>query len=540
MPELILHNGKIYTQDAINLHATALAVRDGKVLAVGDDALIRSLASSNTRQIDLGGRRVLPGLTDAHFHLYEWALLQRGLDLDETSRLDDVIDLVKAAAQNTPTGEWIIGQGWNQERWGMERLPTRYDLDQVSPENPVILWRTDMHMAWVNSAALKAAGISDQTPDPEMGVIDRDENGALTGILRELAINLVRGVLPQATENEIDDAIRKAIKRLHRLGLTGVHDFRIMGGEGGPHALKAFQRLRAANELTLRTWALIPGELLDLAVALGVQTGFGDDVLRIGPAKYFADGSTGARTAWMLEPFEDGGSGMPLTSMELLARGISKAHQAGIGTAVHAIGDRAIRELLDVYTEVMGKRDQIQVQRVPHRIEHVQHGHPKDLKRLADLGLVASVQPIHATDDFQMIDNACGERAKWAYAFRDMLACGTVLAFGSDCPVASPNPFWGVHAAVTRQRHDATPQGGWYPEQRLTVAEAIWGYTMGGAIASGQQNVLGSLSPGKLADLIVLDRDVFEIDPMELYKTQVDMTVFNGEIVYTADSIDLN
>jgi predicted amidohydrolase YtcJ len=234
----------------------------------------------------------------------------------------------------------------------------------------------------------------------------------------------------------------------------------------------------------------------------------------------------------MLEPFEDAGTGMPLTPMNQMAEAIAKAHKAGIATAIHAIGDQAVRELLDVYTEVIGGQETRMKPRIPHRIEHVQHSHPDDLKRLGPLGLTASVQPLHLTDDMQMIDKACGSRARWAYAFRDLLDAGAVLALGSDCPVASPNPFWGIHAAVTRQKHDGTPEGGWYPAQKLSVAEAVWGYTMGPAIATGQETTQGSLTPGKLADLIVLDQDIFEIPPGQIHTTKVVMTVFDGKIVY--------
>jgi len=223
---------------------------------------------------------------------------------------------------------------------------------------------------------------------------------------------------------------------------------------------------------------------------------------------------------------------LPLTPMNQMAEAISKAHKAGISTAIHAIGDRAVRELLDVFSEVTGEEETRSKLRIPHRIEHVQHSHPDDLKRLGPLELTASVQPLHLTDDMQMIDKACGSRARWAYAFRDLLNAGTVLALGSDCPVASPNPFWGIHAAVTRQKRDGTPEGGWYPSQKLSVSEAVWGYTMGAAIAAGQENLQGSLTPGKLADLIVLDQDIFEIPAEQIHTTKVVMTVFNGKIVY--------
>lgn len=534
MPNLILHNGKIYTVDPETPEVSAIALRDGKVLALGNDAKIRKLAAPHTKVIDLQGRRVLPGLTDSHFHLYEWAMLLRGIPLEDTASSDQALTRVKKTVQKKNPGEWIVGQGWNQERWG-ETLPTRHDLDKIAPNNPVILWRTDMHLAWANSQALQAAHINAKTPNPDMGVIDKKDDGEPSGILRELAINLVRDSMPPATDQEIANAMHYAISQVHKLGLTGLHDFRIMGGDDGPPALRAWQRLHANDQLQLRAWVLIPGELLDEAITLGLRTGLGDDKLRIGAAKFFADGATGPRTAWMLEPFQDAGSGMPLTPMNEMADAISKANKAGISTAIHAIGDRAVRELLDVYTEVLENQSEKDAFNVPHRIEHVQHSTSDDLKRLAPLGIFASVQPLHLSDDMDMTDKALGERARWTYAFRDLLDAGTTLALGSDCPVASPNPFWGIHAAVTRQRQDGTPPKGWHPSQKLTVPEAIWGYTMGGALASGQEEKQGSLTPGKLADLIVLDRDILAINPAEIYDTQVLMTVFDGEIVYQAE-----
>jgi len=532
LPNLILYNGKLHTQDPQVPYASAVALQAGRILAVGSDEDIRELASSHTQQIDLERRRVLPGLTDCHIHFYEWALFLQGLSLEDATSLDEVQNRVLDSASKAEPGTWIIGQGWNQDHWSDPKLPNRLDLDNVAPNNPVILWRTDLHLAWVNSLALKAASIHADTPNPEMGVIDLDESGQPTGILRELAINLVRDIMPSQTDAQIDEAMQQAMKKVHKLGLTGVHDFRIMGGEDGPPALRAWQRLRADKKLDLRAWVMIPGELLDEAIALGVQTGFGDDFLRIGNAKFFSDGATGSRTAWMLEPFEDAGTGLPLTPMTKLAEKISQAHQAGISTAIHAIGDRAVRELLDVFTEVTGEQESRSKLRIPHRIEHVQHSHTDDLERLGPLGLAASVQPLHLTDDMDMIEKACGTRARWAYAFRDLLNAGTVLALGSDCPVASPNPFWGIHAAVTRQRRDGTPDGGWQPSQKLTLVEAIWGYTMGAAFVSGQEDELGSLTPGKLADLIVLDQDIFEIPEEQIHSTQVTMTVLNGRIVY--------
>jgi hypothetical protein len=323
--------------------------------------------------------------------------------------------------------------------------------------------------------------------------------------------------------------MREDFGDLHRLGLTGVHDHRLLGGVDGRPAFQAYQRLQAAGELSLRLWMGIAGERLDEAIALGLRTGFGDDYLRVGHVKLFADGSQGARTAWVLEPYEDTGDcGMPLTPLEEIAESVTKADRAGLAVAVHAIGDRTNRELITVFEQ----RARRGTRSVPHRIEHLQIIRPEDVQRLARLGITASVQPIHVIDDMPLCDQSLGSRSCFAYPFRDMLDAGVTLALGSDAPVADPNPLWGIHAAVTRQERDGTPEGGWYPEQRLTVAEAVWGYTMGPAIASGRDATLGSITPGKLADLVVLDRDIFAIEPMEIHRAQVLMTVFDGLVVY--------
>ncbi len=509
-------------------------MRDGKILAVGNDAEIRALASEKTEEIDLQGKCVLPGLTDSHIHFYEWALLLRGIMLEDTRSLAEMQKRVQDAAENQAAGTWIIGQGWNQDNWAEPRTPTKADLDEIAPENPVILWRKDLHLALVNSLALEKAGINAQSPDPAMGVIQRNENGEPNGLLNELAINLVRDVLPIPSTEIVDKAMQKTMTRLHKLGITGIHDFRIMGGDGGAPALRAFQRLHNQKKLKLRTLVMLPGEFVEEIARVGLESGFGDDFLRIGGIKLFSDGALGPRTAWMLENFEnEPHTGMPLTPMSEMAEKIALAEKAGLSSTIHAIGDRALRELLDVYTEILGGDVDERDARPKHRIEHVQHSHPDDLDRLASLGLVASVQPLHLTEDMDMVEKALGdERAGYTYAFRDLLSAGTTLAFGSDCPVVSANPFFGIQAAVTRQKNDGTPAEGWFPEQRLTVEESVFAYTMGAAIAAGTENMQGSLSPGKVADLVVLEDDIFEISALEIGKTEVAMTVFDGEIVY--------
>ncbi len=535
MIDLILYNGKIHSQDPGFPRVTAVALRGSRIGAVGSDSQVRALAGPHTRQVDLGGRRVLPGLTDSHFHYYDWALNRRRLELAGTASLADLRARVARAASKTPTGGWIIGQGWNETRWPDPRLLTRADLDSLTPATPAILWRSDMHLAVANSLALQAAKVSAETLDPPQGVIDRDASGQPTGVLRELAINLVREVIPSPTEDETLAAIRDGFAALHRLGLTGVHDYRIMGGADGPLAFRAYQQLQAAGELALRMWMLLPSERLDQAIALGLRTGFGDDTLRVGHVKFFSDGGQGARTAWMIDPYEDVPScGMPLTPMSEITAAIGRAHRAGLAVAIHAIGDRANRELVAAFEQVLSsQRNAASVSpKAPHRIEHLQNIRPEDVRRLGRLGVVASVQPIHVPDDFPMIDKSVGPRGCWAYPFRDLLAAGVPLAFGSDCPVADPNPLWGIHAAVTRQMRDGTPSGGWYPQQRLSVAEAVWGFTMGAAQVSGREAELGSITPGKLADLVVLDRDIFAIEPVEIALAQVVMTIFSGQIVF--------
>jgi len=546
MSQLYLVNGNFYTQDPAQLVASAVAIHDDRILAVGETDEIRALSRLITRAgdsgrpevIDLEGRRVLPGLTDAHFHLYDWALGLQRLRLASTRSLIELQERLAQRAAETSTDRWILGQGWNESYWSVPNLPSRLDLDRVAPHRPVVLWRSDLHVVVANTLALERAHITARTPDPPEGLIDRDERGQPTGVLRELAINLVSDLIPPPGEDEATTAVHDAIPELHRLGLTGIHDFRLMGGADGPPAFRAYQRLRDRGDLALRLWALLPGERLDEAIALGLRSGLGDDCLRLGHLKLFADGAQGPRTAWMLEPYLGTDQcGMPLMPMDEIAEEMQRADRAGLAVAVHAIGDRACHELALVLEQFSSQRQdsgsQYTASPIPHRIEHVQNVRPEDIARLGRLGVVASGQPLHLVDDMAMIEESVGSRACFAYRFRDMMAAGMPLAFGSDCPVADPNPLWGIHAAITRRQRDGNPPEGWYPSQRLTVAEAVWAYTMGPALASGRASDLGSITPGKKADLIVLDRDLFGVDPMEIAQTQVLMTIFNGRLVYS-------
>ncbi len=529
MTTLILYNGKIHTETP----ATAIAIRDRKILAIGNDSDIKAMTAPHTQQIDLKGRLLLPGLHDGHFHFYNWAEGRRDLELARVSDLGDMLAQLQDRIRAIEPGRWIKGYGWNESEWPHPVMPTRHNLDAVSPEHPVILWRSDYHVAVVNSLALQLAGINANTPPPSDGVIEWDASGQPTGILKELAIDLVSQQTPLLPESELHQAMLDGIAELHKLGLTGLHDQRSMAGTEGPVALRVYQHLRDHEQLKLRLTTNIHHSQLPYAIGLGLKSGFGDDYLQLGFVKMFSDGSMGARTAWMLRPYADGGLGLSATPTAEIAKVVRLAKENGWGVSVHAIGDRANREVLDIFEEVAAG-DAAQP-RLPHRIEHAQTLHPDDLPRLAKLGITASVQPLHLLDDMVLLDRILGERGDRAYAFRGLLDTGAILALGSDCPIASPNPWLGIHAAVNRRKPSGEPKAGWYPAQRLTVTQALWGYTMGNAIAAGQQDRLGSITPGKLADLIVVDQDIFEVEPAALAETEVVMTIFDGQVVFEAE-----
>jgi predicted amidohydrolase YtcJ len=535
MGGLVLVNGRIHTQDPACAGATAVAMRDGRFLAVGGDE-VRAAAGPGARIVDLGGRRVLPGLSDSHFHYYDWALGRRRVMLAGVPSLAELQERVAAAARAAAPGAWILGQGWNESDWSVRLLPTRADLDRVAPDRPVLLWRSDLHLALVNSEALRLVEIGPGRADPPMGMIDKDAFGRPTGILRDLAINLATARIPDPPDVEVARAFRDGFGELHRIGLTGVQDQRLMGGPEGAQAFRVWQALKAGRDLALRVWMNLPGERLEEAIALGLRTGMGDDCLRVGHCKYFSDGAQGVHTAWMLEPYADNPTtGLPLTPMQDIEAALRRAHASGLAIAVHAIGDRANQELSLVFQRVLEQGGPSPVPPLaPHRIEHMQVIRPADLDRVSRLGVAASVQPMSVTDDIPMMEPTIGARTQYAHAWRSMLDAGVMLAFGSDCPVSDPDPFKGIHAAVTRRRADGSPAGGWHPEQRLTVAEAVWAYSMGPARITGRDRDLGSISPGKLADLVVPDQDLFAIDPMGIRDIRPALTVFAGQVVHEA------
>lgn len=521
----LLHNARIYTLDSSRPLVSALAIEHGRILAAGDTGELSSEFDRSEKQ-DMGGRIILPGLTDAHLHLKQYALSLQKIDC-ETNTLEECLHRVEERVRSAKPDEWLLGHGWNQNNW--EQWPTAADLDKIAPDNPVYLTAKSLHAAWANSTALKLAGITSASPDPANGQLQRDIDGHLTGILLETAMELVNRIIPEPAVETVAEAIERAQPILWRMGLTGVHDF------DRRDCFMALQQLHAQGNLKLRVTKSIPLDDLDHAVGLGLRTGFGDDWLRIGSVKAFMDGALGPRTAAMFQPYldEPGNRGILNMDSEELFEAGRVAVEVGLSLAVHAIGDRANHEVLDAFEQLRRfERDQ-ELLPLRHRIEHVQVLHPDDAGRLADLGIIAAMQPIHATSDMHMADQYWGERAGLSYAWRTQSQQGTKLAFGSDAPVESPNPFWGLHAAVTRQRADGSPGSeGWYPGQRLSMQEAIEGYTLGAAYAAGTEASSGKLAPGYLADLILLEHDPFVLPPSDLLELLPSATMIGGQWVW--------
>jgi predicted amidohydrolase YtcJ len=530
----VLYNGHIYTQEAQQAYATAVAIRHNRIVAVGDDEAVLALAGPEAEQLDLNGRCVTPGLVDAHVHFQNYALYRQRLHLDGASSLAEALQRIAAHPAPGTADQWLLGRGWSQAQWPEGIFPTAADLDRLVPHAPVYLGHKSGHAAWVNSRALRLARIDENTPDPPGGQIQRDESGRPTGILFEEAAGLVTQHIPQPTEAELAAAMRSAQEHCWSVGLTGIHDF------DGRACFRALQSLRQAGELGLRVVKNIPVYRFEHAVGVGLRSGYGDDWLRIGGVKIFADGALGPRTAAMLEPYEGepDNRGITVTDKEEMMAVASEASRNGLSVAVHAIGDRANHDVLDVYEAVRREeqeRSTASTARLRHRIEHAQILHPDDLERLAQLNVIASMQPIHATSDMEMAGRHWGERARTSYAWRTLRDTGALLVFGSDAPVEPIEPLLGIHAAVTRRRLDGAPgPDGWYPEQRLTMAETIHAFTLAAAITAGQEGRQGSIRPGKLADLTIFDQDIFSMPPDELPSVTIAGTMVDGRFRYRA------
>lgn len=523
----VFRHPRILTGDARRPVVQAVAVEDERIVATGTESQVRERVGPSADLVDLGGASVLPGLYDAHIHTASLAESLSAVDLRGAGSLAETLERIAAFEPTMPDGVWMTGGRWDANRWDSRAFPTREALDTVLPERPALLSSVDGHTCWANSAALRVAGIDRSTPDPPGGAFDRHPDGEPNGIVRESANALIHPHVQQAADLDLADLLEQTQEVLLSVGLTSVHDI-----DGEP-VREAYRRLREVGRLALRVHKAIPVTALDLAIEEGRRTGAGDDWIRTGPVKLFSDGALGSHTCHLTRPFRGGTShGLPVTDYDEMLGLVRRAHEAGIAVATHAIGDRAAELVLDAYAQVDPSGDGP----LRHRIEHAQHLRPEDVRRMAEQRVVASMQPTHCTSDIDLVETLLDDGPMASYAWRDLLDAGAPLAFGSDAPVESPNPFLGLYAAITRSRPDGSPEGGWQPDQRVTIGEAIRAHTYGSAWAAGEEADKGLITEGRLADFVAVDVDPRSAAPHEIRDAQVLSTVVGGVVRWQRDA----
>lgn len=541
--DLVLRGGKVFTADAAGTIHEALAVREGRIVAAGSDRTVERFIGPETRVIDLDGKLVTPGFNDAHIHFAPGGVSMLEVELYGASSLAEIERRVAEAAAKAEPGEWILGRGWDHTRLPADELgpggwPTKAILDRAAPNNPVYLRRVDGHTGWANSRALEIAGVTVRTPNPPGGEIVRDDRGQPTGILKESAEGLVQRVIPPPSPEKLRRGIRAALELAARSGVTSVQT------SASPAEVRVYQELRDAGELTVRVyaWHELTHENIEHFRRLGIQAPFGDEWLRVGLLKAYVDGTLGSRTSAMLEPFADDPStrGLPQYTQAALDSLVLAADRAGLQLAIHAIGDAGNRMVLDAIERAQartGRRD------ARHRIEHAQIVDETDIPRFAELGVIASMQPTHATSDMRWVETRIGHEraAEGAYAWRKFLDAGATVIFGTDFAVEPMPPIEGLYSAVTRQSREepGTPPGGWLPEQRLTMEEAIRLYTASSAYGEFQEDVKGTLEVGKFADLVAWDTDLLTAPAETLLQARPVLTIVGGRVVYDASKDDV-
>jgi predicted amidohydrolase YtcJ len=528
--DLVITNAKVWTGDKTLPAAQAVAVLGDRIVAVGSNAEVEPWRGSQTRAIDAGGKLLLPGFNDAHVHFVSGGSQLDKVQLNDATSAEEFVRRIAARARNTPKGGWIVGGDWDETKWNPATLPAKEWIDPFTGDLPVFVNRYDGHMALANSLALRLAGVTGKTPDPPGGAIVRDARGNPTGALKDAAMDYVYKVIPPLSHEQRLHAVKRALGHAASLGVTSVQD---MNPEYADVAV--YSELFERGELTTRIYAAPLITQVDDQAKIGIRRAFGDPFLRIGAVKGFADGSLGSATAYFFEPFDDQPNNRGLLSDEmqplsLMRDRMMKADAAGLQICTHAIGDQGISIILDLYGEVAkahGDADR------RFRIEHAQHMMAKDFDRFAQLHVIASVQPYHAIDDGRWAEKRIGhDRASRTYAFRTLLNHGVRLALGTDWNVAPLNPMLTVYAAVTRATLDGKNPNGWFPEQKLTVADAVEAYTLGSAYAEFQDKEKGSITPGKLADMVLLSDDIFSIDPSRIPEVKILKTMVGGKLVW--------
>ncbi|PYP54794.1 MAG: amidohydrolase [Gemmatimonadetes bacterium] len=535
--DLVLTNARIYTVDNARPVASALAARQERILFVGSDAEAKALAGPATQVIDLRGASVVPGIVDAHAHLLGLGNMLQRVNLAGSASYEEVIDRVKAWAKDVPPGKWILGRGWDQNRWPTKEFPTHEALSRAFPNNPVVLTRIDGHALLANAKAMELAHVTATTADPSGGRIIRLANGAPSGVFVDNAKNLIERAIPAATRADNRKAILAAIAEANRWGLTGVHD----PGEDA-QTIGIYEELAKSGNYSLRNYVMLsdPGEpgsaaaLRNPYIQRGPQSALYDGHLWIRAIKLYADGALGSRGAALLAPYSDDptNSGLLVSRPEHIRAWAEAALRRGFQVNVHAIGDRGNRIVLDAFDSALKK-----IPKADHRfrIEHAQVLSPQDIPRFARLGVIPSMQATHQTSDMRWAEGRVGpQRIRGAYAWRSLLNTGVVIPNGTDFPVEEVNPLLTFHAAVTRQDPTNWPTGGWYPEQKMTREEALQSMTIWPAYAGFQESILGSLTPGKYADFVVLDRDIMQVPDTEILGTRVISTWIGGRRVYVA------
>jgi predicted amidohydrolase YtcJ len=528
--DLVILNANVWTGDDAQSQAQAVAVLGARIVSVGSNAEVSLWRGADTKVLDANGKLLLPGFNDAHVHFVSGGEQLDSVQLNDVTRTDEFIRRIAEQAKKTPKGEWILGGDWDETKWTPPNLPTKEMIDPVTPDNPVLLSRYDGHSVLANSLALRLAGITAQTPDPPGGTIVRDAQGNPTGDLKDAALDEAYKVVPPPSHDQVMRAAKRALEYAASLGVTSVQ---AMNPDYADVAV--FSELLEEGQLTTRIYAapLITG--VDDQAKIGIRHAFGGPYLRIGAVKAFADGSLGSRTAYFFDAFSDQADNHGLLSNEmqplsLMRDRMMKADAAGLQICTHAIGDQAISMVLDLYTDVVKAHRGAERR---FRIEHAQHMAEKDFARFAQLDVIASVQPYHAIDDGRWAEARIGhDRASRTYAFRTFLNHGVHLAFGTDWDVAPLNPLLGVYAAVTRATLDGKNPQGWFPEQKLTVEEAVHAYTMGSAYAEFQEKEKGSITVGKLADMVLLSDDIFSIDPVKIREVKVLKTIVGGKVIW--------
>jgi predicted amidohydrolase YtcJ len=533
MVDLVLVNGKVWTGEAARPWAEGVAVRDGKIFAVGTTAEMRELARSTVKLVDLKSALVLPGFIDSHTHFLAGGFALKSVQLREAKSREDFVARIAAKAREVGPGRWILNGDWDHQQFTPVELPRKDWIDAVTPDNPVCVNRLDGHMILANSLALKLAGVTKGTPVPPGGEIEKDPaTGEPTGILKDAAADLVYAKIPEPSFDEKLEAAEASVRHAAENGVTSVHEM------ADASSFEVFQELARRGRLATRVYLYVPISEVETVAALKLKSPFGGPYLKLAGLKGFVDGSLGSATAYFFEPYTDDPttSGLLHEQMSppaIMEKRILEADKAGLQLAIHAIGDRANSLLLDLYEKAVaanGPRDR------RWRVEHAQHLRPADILRFGRLGLVAAVQPYHVIDDGRWAEVKIGpERARTTYPFESLRRAGAVLAFGSDWTVAPMSPILGIYAAVTRRTLDGKNPGGWIPEQKVAVEEAVKAYTANGAWVEFAETVKGSIAAGKMADLVVLDRDIFSVPPDEISAARVRMTVFDGRIIFGQD-----